>query len=170
MKILAFALFGIAKLGMENPYEPPETDQIVAEYVGSAGDRTIARVAIWLYRAPMIASLLTLLLMASAFSTLAADNSAVPSRLAGELSLMLWILMIGLGLGLIGWVLALVSIFRPYSGRRPNCWSWIILSAVYAFFGFPVGTVCGLFLIGLVLKKWKQFFPKQLEESEASDH
>ena len=157
-------------LPVENPYESPEVIQESQLPAGSGADLLIARIAIWFYRAPLLAILLTIFFMSSAFGMLAEDGSADPSRLASEISKTLWISVAGLGLGLVGWILALVSFFRPYPKRRPNYWSWIILSAVYAFFGFPVGTICGLFLIAIVLKKRTQFFSQPHSELDVSDH
>lgn len=153
---------------MENPYQPPETDQNSGLPEGSRVDVMIARIAIWLYRAPLFAVVFMMFFMTFAFGTLSENGSAEPAKLAAEITRTVWISMLGLGLGLCGWVLALVSLFRPYPRRRPNYWSWIILSAVYAFFGFPIGTGCGLFLIGLVLKKRQQFFVQEVDAAAAA--
>lgn len=155
---------------MENPYQAPEADQNSDLPAGSRTDLVIAQVAIWLYRAPVIAVLVTVLFRNSVFSVFAENQAADPERLAVEISRVLWISLLGLGLGLCGWVLALVSLFRPYPRRRPHFWSWMILSSVYAFFGFPIGTVCGLFVIGLVIRNRKQFFVGPVVEVDVSDH
>lgn len=156
-------------LVMLNPYEAPGIDQKVERRLGSSSDLIIARCGLWLYRAPVIASLVVAILMGSHFEFLAKNQSADAAELSEGISKVLWVAIIGLGLGLAGWVLAVVSLFRPFPGRRPSFFSWIILSAVYAFFGFPAGTACGLFLIGLVLKKRREFGVGRVNELDVSE-
>lgn len=138
--------------------------------MGSRADVIIRRVAYWLYWAPVLAFLIAAILMVFVFDDFAQTGGYDPAMFTMKLSTPLWILIVGTGLGLVGWLLALVSFFRPYPEPRSGFWTWIILSVIYCFSGIKIVMVFGLILIGVILKKRKQFSSWQDQKLDVSDY
>lgn len=140
---------------MADPYQPPETDQ--NSDLPAQETSVFSKIGLGLYFAPIIGLALTAIAMVSAFSTLAADNSADPSVLAGDISMALVSTAYGLIIGLVGAVILFIQVIKGSFKTRKAFWYMMVLSILYCFSIF--GILLGGPMIAVLLIKREQFQP-----------
>jgi hypothetical protein len=118
--------------------------------------RWLAALGVALYTGPIWGLVGTLIGMLRAFDTVDKSNAA-PDVLSQDIRLAVMASMIGLGVGMIGAILILVT-FLGTRCRESWFFSWsVCLSAFWCVLGFPIGLVAGLPLLILFLTKRMEF-------------
>jgi len=136
--------------------EPP-SDGVTERSVPPSKARWLAALGIALYTGPGWGLVATLIGMIRAFDTLGKNSDATPELLSQDIRIAMMGTMIGLGVGLIGAIVILVTLLGTRYRESWFFWWSVCLSAFWCVLGFPIGLVAGLPILILLLTKRMEF-------------
>lgn len=139
------------------PDTGPSANGATKETVPRSKARWTAALGVALYTGPGWGLVGTLIGMLRAFDTLGKNIDASPEVLSQDIRIALLASMIGLGVGLIGAILILVTFLGTRYRESWFFWWSVCLSAFWCVLGFPIGLVAGLPLLILFLTKRMEF-------------
>lgn len=119
--------------------------------------RWLAALGVALYTGPGWGLVGSLIGMIRAFDTLGKNSDATPELLSQDIRIAMMATMIGLGVGLVGAIVILVTFLGTRYRESWFFWWSVCLSAFWCVLGFPIGLVAGLPLLILFLTKRMEF-------------
>jgi hypothetical protein len=135
----------------------PSANGVTEGSVPRSKARWLAAIGVALYTGPIWGLVGTLIGMIRAFDTLGKNSDATPEVLAQDIRIAMMASMIGLGVGLIGAIVILVTFLGTRYRESWFFWWSVSLSAFWCVLGFPIGLVAGLPLLILFLTKRVEF-------------
>lgn len=134
----------------------PSVNGVTETTVPRSKARWLATLGVALYTGPIWGLVGTLIGMIRAFDTVDKSNAA-PNALSQDIRIAMMASMIGLGVGLIGAIVILVTLLGT---RYRECWFfwWSVCLSIFSCLqGLPFGLVAGLPILILFLTKRAEF-------------
>ena len=122
--------------------------------------KTLAITGAVLLFGPLIGLLGTVAGMMGAFQTLGDKGIAHPKMLAASVQITLLATAGGMVLGLIGVILLIISLFNCRYRATWFFWYLVIYGGLIMF-GFPIGTIIGVALLGFCLTHKDEFLSRK---------
>ena len=139
------------------PYTSPNAEIASNDFSRRVQGRRLAIIGVILFTGPILGLIGTVIVIISAFSTLAESGTATPEDLASDISVALISTLIGITIGILGVILILIAFWGKKNREKWFFWWSVILSCVWCLAIFPYGMIVGVPILLLFISRRTDF-------------